>query len=178
MLTIPEEWIEGCRRQERSAQEQLYKRCYEPYLRLCLRYAGNRDDAADILNKAFFNILTRIDQYRGDGNFAGWMKRIVVNAALDFVRANSRFRGHEPVEKAGEVPEPSLSDQHLLGQDILNLLQRLPYTSATVFNLFALEGFSHREIAEALGISEGNSKWHLHHARQLLQQHLNSTAAL
>lgn len=178
MLNVPEEILEACRRRERAGQEQLYKLCYEPYLRLCLRYTGNRSDAADILNKAFFNILTRIDQYRGDGDFAGWMKRIVVNAAVDYVRANSRFRNHEPVEQAGEMPGQTLPDQDLVRHDLLQMLQALPFTTASVFNLFALEGYSHREIAEMLGITEGNSKWHLHYGRQILQKQLKSTAAL
>lgn len=178
MLTIPEEILDGCRRRERNAQEGLYKLCYEPYLRLCLRYTGNRSDAADILNKAFFNILTRIDQYRVDGDFAGWMKRIVVNAAVDYVRANSRFRYTEPVENASEVPGQNLPDGDLVRHDLLQMLQQLPFTTASVFNLFALEGYAHREIAEMLGITEGNSKWHLYHARQILQKQLKRTAAL
>lgn len=178
MLTVPVEILEGCRRKERAAQEQLYRLCYEPYMRLCLRYAGNRSDAADILNKAFFNILTRIDQYRADGNFAGWMKRIVVNAAVDYVRANSRFRYHEPVENAGEMPGEAMPDQELVRNDLLGLLQNLPFTTASVFNLFALEGYAHKEIAEMLGITESNSKWHLHYARQLLQQQLKSSATI
>ena len=178
MLSVPEDILEGCRRKERAAQEQLYRLCYEPYLRLCLRYTGNRSDAADILNKAFFNILTRIDQYRGEGNFAGWMKRIVVNAAVDYVRSNSRFRYHEPVENAGEVPGQSLPDQDLVRHDLLQMLQQLPFTTASVFNLFAMEGYSHREVGEMLGITEGNSKWHLHYARQILQQQLKTAAAL
>ncbi len=178
MLNVPEEILEGCHRKERAAQEKLYKLYYEPFMRLCLRYAGNRSDAADILNKAFFNILTRIDQYHGGGNFVGWMKRIVVNAAVDYVRANSRFRGQEPLENAGEVPGQSLPDQELVRHNLLQMLQKLPFTTSSVFNLFAIEGYSHREIGEMLNITEGNSKWHLHAARQILQKQLRLSAEL
>ncbi len=178
MLHIPEELIAGCRRQERLAQEQLYKLCYAPFMRVCLRYAGNRIDAADILHKAFFNILTRIGQFQGAGSFAGWMKRIVVNAAVDYIRANSRFRFHEPVEHAGDMPGQTMADQDLVRHDLLQMLQQLPFTSAAVFNLFALEGYSHREIAEMLGITEATSKWHVHYARRILRQQLKNTAEL
>lgn len=176
-ITIPDDVLAGCRRQERPAQERLYRLCYEPFMRLCLRYANNRDDAADILNKAFFNILTRIDQYTGQGEFVGWMKRIVVNAAVDYVRANSRFR-YEPVEQANDVPGQSQPDQELVRHDLLHLLRQLPYTTGAVFNLYAVEGYAHREIADLLNISEANSKWHLHQARKRLQQQLTETSAL
>lgn len=178
MTSIPDHILEGCRKQERGAQEQLYRHCYGPFLRLCLRYAENRADAADILNKAFFNIFTHLDQYRGDGNVLGWMKRIVVNAAVDYIRSNKRFRYHEPVEAAAELPGQSRADHQLLQNDLLDLLSHLPFTSSAVFNLYVIEGYSHREIGAMLGITEGNSKWHLHHARQILQRHLTQTAVL
>lgn len=177
-ITVSDDVLAGCRQQERSAQERLYRLCYEPFMRLCLRYANSRDDAADILNKAFFNILTRIDQYTGQGEFVGWMKRIVVNAAVDYVRANSRFRLHEPVEHAGDIPGQSSPDQELARNDVLHLLRQLPYTTGAVFNLYAVEGYAHREIAEMLNISEANSKWHLHQARKRLQQQLKETNTL
>lgn len=145
-------------------------------MRLCLRYANNRNDAADILNKAFFNILTRIDQCKEDAAMVGWMKRIVVNAAVDYIRANHRFRVHDAVEQAGDMPGQSHPDQSLARHDLMRMLRELPYTTSAVFNLFALEGYAHREIAEMLGITEANSKWHLHHARKLLQQQLNESA--
>ena len=178
-MTVPDDVLAGCRQNERAAQERLYRLCYEPFLRLCLRYANNRDDAATILNKAFFNILTRIGQYNGEGALIGWMKRIVINAAVDYVRANQRFRYHEPVENAEEMPGQSMpADQELTQHDLLTMLHDLPYTSGAVFNLFAIEGYAHREIAQMLGITETNSKWHLHNARKLLQKQLTDTATL
>lgn len=176
-ITLSAPIIKGCRMQERSAQEQLYRQCYEPFMRLCLRYANNQDDAADILNKAFFNILTRIDQCKEDAAFVGWMKRVVVNAAVDYVRANQRFRMHDPVENAGEIPGQSNPDQELIRNDLMKMLRDLPYTTSAVFNLFAIEGYAHKEIADLLGITEANSKWHLHYARKLLQTQLTETSA-
>ena len=177
-IHIPEQILGACRQQDRAAQEQLYRLCYEPFMRLCLRYANNRDDAADILNKAFFNILTRIDQYTGQGAFVGWMKRILVNVAVDYVRANQRFRFHEPVEQAHEMPGQAQPDAELARHDVLKMLRELPYTTGAVFNLFAVEGYAHREIADMLGITEANSKWHLHQARKRLQQQLKETNTL
>jgi len=178
VTAIPESILEGCRKKERRAQEQLYRHCYAPFLRLCLRYAECPADAADILNKAFFNILTKFDQFREEGNVLGWMKRIVIHAAVDYVRANRRFRYHSPMEVATDLPGASTADATLLENDLLALLRELPFTSSAVFNLFVVEGYSHREVGELLGISEANSKWHLHHARKLLQHKLQQTAAL
>ncbi len=178
MGPIPEHILDGCRKQDRAAQQQLYQLCYASFFRLCLRYAECQADAADILNKAFFNIFTRLDQYRGEGSFVGWMKRIIVNAAVDYIRSNRRFRYHEPVEAAADIPGQARADHELAHSDLLALLRHLPFTSSAVFNLYVLEGYSHREIGTMLGITEGNSKWHLHHARQILQRHLTQTAVL
>lgn len=147
-------------------------------MRICLRYASSRDDAADILNKAFFNIFTHLDQFRAEGDLFAWMKRIVINAAIDFVRSRRRLGFHDPVEAAAELPGASGPDLHIHYDDLLRYLHSLPETSGAVFNLFVIEGFSHREIGAMLGISEGNSKWHLHQARQILQQKLQTREQL
>lgn len=146
-------------------------------MRLAIRYAGNHTDAADILNRALFKVLTKIEQFNGDEqNFGGWIKRILTNEALDFVRANPAFKAHQELETATHVPvETALEEPAGLEHNITHLLRQLPLTTATVFNLFALEGYSHREIGEMLGINENNSKWHLHSARQKLQQLIRKT---
>lgn len=148
-------------------------------MRLTLRYAHNQADAADILNRGLFKVLTKIEQFNGsEANFGGWVKRIVVNEALDFVRANPAFKNFQTLETAAHVGEAPLVEPLETEQSIVQMLQHLPLTTATVFNLYALEGYSHREISKTLGISENNSKWHLHSARQKLQQLLRQTAAL
>lgn len=178
MTAIPESILEGCLKQERGAQEQLYRHCYPSFLRFCLRYADGPADAADILNKAFFNILTRFEQFQGKGDVLGWMKRIVLNAAIDYVRANRRFRQNVAIETIADLTNSSGADDHLAEQDILALLRDLPLTASAVFNLFVIEGYSHREIGELLGISEANSKWYLHYARKFLQKKLQPAVAL
>lgn len=148
-------------------------------MRVALRYARNADDAADILNRGFFKVFTKIDQFVGTAeNFGGWIRRIIINEALDFVRADPGFSGHEALEAAAHLGASPDVEHIEAAQGILQLLHRLPLTTATVFNLFAIEGFSHQEISEQLGITETNSKWHLHSARQKLQQLLRQTIAL
>ena len=179
-MQIPAITLEGCRRQDGAAQEALYRICYPEMMRLALRYAQNSADAADILNRGLFKVLTKIEQFKGnDQNFGGWIKRIVVNEALDFVRANPAFKQHQELDSALNIAvDMPNQEQASEAQNITHLLQQLPLTTATVFNLYALEGYSHREIGESLGISETNSKWHLHSARQKLQQLIRSTATL
>lgn len=174
-MNIPVSIIDGCRKNDRASQEQLHRLCYVPLMRVALRYTGNQNDAGEILNKAFFNILTRIDQFGDQGNFFGWMKRIVVNMSLDHLRATKRLKIQE--FKAEIMTETTGNDGHsmLLQNDILGMLKELPQMQALVFNLFALEGYSHSEIAEMLSITEANSKWQLYCARQILQKKLQNT---
>lgn len=171
-MEISAKILDGCQRHDAVAQEALYRICYPVLMRLAMRYTRNNADAADILNRGLFKALTKIEQFKGnEQNFGGWIKRIVVNEALDFVRANPAFSTHQELESALQLAEVApMQEQTAFEQNILHLLQQLPLTTATVFNLFALEGYSHREIGDMLGINENNSKWHLHSARQKLQQ--------
>jgi len=165
-MTISEDILAGCRRQERGAQEAFYRGCYPDGMRIALRYVLNRADAADILNRAMYKALTRLDGFSGTAaQCPAWIRTIIVREALDFLRARP--------ESLHALPPEDLPLSASFGpgdpEEILHLLGRLPRLSATVFNLFALEGYSHREIGEWLGISEANAKWHLHNARKKLQ---------
>jgi RNA polymerase sigma-70 factor (ECF subfamily) len=177
-MVISAEIFEGCRRQERPAQEQLYQRCYPDLMRVALRYVHNEADAADILNRAMFKAFTRIAQFGGTAdNFGGWLLRILVHEALDFLRARPAAQANQPLEEALHLSSGLRPDSARDAEDILALLRRLPATTAAVFNLFALEGYSHQEISAMLDISAANSRWHLHSARQKLQQWIAQTAA-
>ncbi len=170
-MQIAEPILERCRRQERAAQAELYRQCYPTLMRVALRYAPNEADAADILNRGFFKVFTRIEQFTGTHqNFGGWIRRIVVNEALDFIKANPAFKRHEELEAAAHIGQETTYEQTETTENILYLLRQLPLTTATVFNLFALEGYSHQEIGDQLGITETTSRWHLHSARQQLQR--------
>ncbi|NUO02419.1 MAG: sigma-70 family RNA polymerase sigma factor [Saprospiraceae bacterium] len=178
-MQISEMVLEGCRRHERAAQAELYRLCYPTLMRVALRYAPNADDAADILNRGFYKVFTKIDQFAGaESNFGGWIRRIIVNEALDFVRANPAFKRHEDLETAAHLGECPASEHEEAAAGILHLLHQLPMMTAAVFNLFALEGYSHQEISVQLGITETHSKWRLHSARQQLQRLLRQTTAL
>lgn len=178
-MQITEAILEGCRQHERAAQAALYRLCYPTLMRVALRYAPNADDAADILNRGFFKVFTKIDQFAGtEHNFGGWIRRVIVNEALDFVKANPAFKKHETLDAATEIGELPASEREEAAENILHLLQQIPLATAAVFNLFVLEGYSHEEISAQLGITEANSKWRLHSARQQLQRLLRQTTAL
>lgn len=149
--------IQACKRQERRAQKLLYDRYSPVMFGVCRRYVRHREDAEDVLVEAFFKVLTKIDQYRGKGSFEGWIRRIVVNESLMFLRKTHNF--HLTVEISDiDVPTKVTIEDELAAQDIVALLDELPTGYRTVFNLYVLEGFKHREIAEQLGVSINTSK--------------------
>ncbi len=162
------EIIEGCQRQERKAQQVLYERYSPKMFGLCRRYLRKQEDAEDVLIEAFFKVMTKIDQYHGNGSFEGWIRRIVVNESLMFLRKQHNFQMTVEVSNIEIKTEISVEDE-LAAQDILNLLDRLPTGYRTVFNLYVIEGYKHREIAEILGISINTSKSQLILAKKRLQ---------
>jgi RNA polymerase sigma-70 factor (ECF subfamily) len=167
------EIIAGCLRKKRKAQKALYDQYHPVLLGICLRYAKSRAEAEDVLLMAFTRIYKKIDTYTGDGSFEGWMKRIVINIAIDNYRKNAKHYFHDELE---DVPQSELGfdfipDSFAL-RDILKTIQELPDGYRMVFNLYAIEGYPHKEIAEKLGISESTSKTQLLKARKRLQQKL------
>ena len=133
------------------------------------RYVKDEMEAEDVLVESFYKILSNIDQYIGSGSFEGWMKRIVVNEALMYLRKNQKHRQWEELENV-QVSQPSVVIPHLEAQQILQLMDQLPDGYRTVFNLYIIEGYKHREIAEMLGISINTSKSQLILAKQRMKQ--------
>jgi len=169
-----QELITACRRGEASAQKLLYDRYAPRLFGLCKRYL-QREDAEDALMEGFFKIFTRIDQYDGSGNFEGWMRRIMVNQALMKIRKKHALKN--AVEPDHTLKDESFSiQQELEAEDILQLLDELPPGYRTVFNLYAIEGYKHREIAEMLGISINTSKSQFILARKKLRELLEKRA--
>ena len=155
----------GDSRALREAYNAYSKKLYP----VCLRYMGNEMAAQDALQDAFIRIFERIGQYRGDGPLGGWMRTVVVTMCLQHIRAQKAVwveLGHE-AEAASTSPFDALND--LAATDLLRLIQQLPNGYREVFNLHAIEGYRHDEVAEMLGISEANSKVRLNRARQMLQ---------
>lgn len=169
---IETQWIEGCKKHEAKAQECLFGHYSGKMYALCCRYIPDRMQAEDILVTAFTKIFNRIDQYKGEGSFEGWMRRIVVNEALTYLRRNKNMYLETDMEAAERQPDLARLENDLEAEDLLRLIAQLPSGYRMVFNLYAIDGYSHKEIAEQLGISENTSKSQLSRARVHLQNNL------
>jgi RNA polymerase sigma-70 factor (ECF subfamily) len=162
--------IGGCIRKERGSQKMLYKAFYGFSMGICLRYANNRDEAAEVMNQGFFKVFTRIETYDISRPFKAWLGRIMMNVSIDYYRANLKMAYAEDLDKAENMSNDELPDQKLNYEDLLAMVQKLPNAYRTVFNLYAIDGYTHEEIGELLHISSGTSKSNLHKARQKLKQ--------
>ena len=165
-----EQLIQGCKRGDRIAQKQLYDTFSPRMYPLCCRYVKNQDDAEDVLVTAFTKIFDRLKQYRGDGRFESWIKRIVINESLTFLRKKKQAgitMGLEEIPSDLVMTKPT---DHLEQEDLLTIISQLPPGYRIVFNLYAIDGFSHKEIAEKMNISESTSKSQLSRARSYLQK--------
>ncbi len=170
--------IGGCIKQERSSQKMLYKAFYGFSMGICLRYANNREEAAEVMNQGFFKVFTRIETYDTSRPFKAWLGKIMMNVSIDYYRSNLKMAYTEDLDKAEYVTDGELADRKLNYDDLLAMIQKLPNAYRTVFNLFAIEGYSHEEIGEMLNISSGTSKSNLHKARQKLKQMISEADKL
>jgi len=172
-MNIEATLIEACRKQERKAQHELYKRCYSGLMGICLRYEKNREDAEALLNMAFFKILTRMDQYSDAIPFEAWAKRVTINTVIDEFRKKTRDKLDFVESFDHSMPLDSMdyneAEQRYDAESLEALIRTLPPVSQKVFNLYIVDGYNHKEIGEMLSISEGTSKWHLSTARKTLQ---------
>lgn len=167
--------VEGCRRQNRIVQRQLYERFAGKLFVVCKRYVKDSDEAEDVLQDAFVKIYRHIDQFRFECPLEAWLKRIVINTALKHLRKEKPWENTADVQELAPVlPQADESLPTLNYQYLLQLIQELPPGCRTVFNLYAIEGYNHPEIADLLGIAEGTSKSQLARARTLLQQKLRN----
>jgi RNA polymerase sigma factor (sigma-70 family) len=162
--------IEGCIEQDRKCQKMLYKAFYGFAMGICLRYANSRDEAAEVMNQGFFKVFTHIGSFDTTRPFKAWLGKIMMNVSIDFYRANLKMAYTDDLETAEHISDNELADRNLNYNDLLAMVQRLPQAYRTVFNLFAIEGYSHEEIGEMLNINAGTSKSNLHKARQKLKQ--------
>lgn len=165
-----DELIKGCVRRERNAQKRLYDTFSSKMYALCCRYVKDSMEAEDVLVTAFTKILDRIDQYKGEGSFEGWIRRVVVNEALTYLRRNRSMYIETELEAADREPDYQHISDHLEAEDLMNMIQELPAGYRIVFNLYAIDGYSHKEIADQLNISENTSKSQLSRARVFLQK--------
>ena len=164
------ELLDGLRRQDRLCQRRLYERYSSLFFSVCLRYLKRSDDAEDAMVAGFFKVMTKIGSYTGQGNFEGWMRRIMVNECLMRLRKLKSLGITVELEDRSLPPEPAGILTALAESEILALLDRLPTGCRTVFNLYVVEGYKHREIAEQLGISINTSKSQLILAKKRLRE--------
>ncbi len=165
--------VAGCARGDARSQRKLFKTFYGCAMGVCMRYADNPDEASDMLSEGFMKVFANIGKYQNSGSFEAWLKRVVANAALDYRRKFMKKVEFVDIDDVVEdVSDSSVNDalSAISSKEILKMIQSLPETSRVVFNMFVFEGYSHSEIAEALGITEGTSAWHVNNARQRLKK--------
>ncbi len=173
-LVSDSDLIRGCLDGDRRMQKMLYDRFSPKMYAVCLRYMGNADDAQDILQEGFIKVYKNLERYRGDGSFEGWVRRIFVNTAIEQLRKKKiDISISEKEEETIEYKTVAAPDK--IGEkDLLNIVQELSPGYRTIFNLYVVEGFGHKEIAEMMNISEGTSKSQLARARIILQEKIKN----
>ncbi len=165
--------ISDCIKRDRKAEYEMYKRTYSYLMSICIRYTRDQDKAKEILNVGFLKILTNLEKYKPEIPFKTWIRRVMVNTLIDEYRKEKKHT--ENIQYVEEYYETdSYSDVNsavskINADQIHELIGKLPPASAQVFNLYVIDGYPHKEIAEMLGISEGTSKWHLNSAREKLK---------
>ncbi len=164
--------IRACLKQDLPAQKLLYERFASTMLFVCLRYVQNRQEAEDLMIKGFTKVFKKLHQFKSEGSFQAWVRRIMVNECLGYLRSNKSMYLEVELESAEMEPDYALLLQNLEVEDLMKMIEQLPPGYRTVFNLFALEGYSHHEIAQMLHISVSTSKSQLSRGRKLLQHYL------
>ncbi|MEM6542056.1 MAG: RNA polymerase sigma factor [Bacteroidota bacterium] len=163
-----EELIKRCKEQNRKAQEELYRKYSGVLFGMCLKYSRNKTEAEDNLHDSFMTIFDKIGQYNSRGSFEGWMKRITVNTVLQKYRKERHL--DVVSENVGEEVDIDTHDAPISLSRWLSFLQELPHKYRLTFNLYVLDGYSHKEISEMLGTSTGTSKSNLARARMILKE--------
>lgn len=161
--------IKGCLKGDRIAQRHLFESYSGKFLAICIRYLKDREHAEDVMIEGFMKIFEKLNQYQGSGSFEGWMKRIMVTQALMKLRSNRHLMMEVHVDSDAAYPDQQYETNHLEVAELMELLEALPVGYRTVFNLYAIEGYAHKEIADLLGITESTSKSQLNRARNVLK---------
>ncbi|HEY3403958.1 MAG TPA: RNA polymerase sigma factor [Ohtaekwangia sp.] len=163
--------IEGCKKRDRESQRLLYKHHYAYAMSICSRYTRTREEAREILNDGFMKVFSKIDQYNPETSFEGWIRRIMINTAIDHYRKEVKHYHHIPIQD-GEHVIPEIPADDLSHQELIRMIQQLSPAYRAVFNLYVVDGYTHKEISKILGISEGTSKSNLLKAREVLRKKL------
>ena len=160
----------GCQREDRKAQQALFQHYADKLLGLCIRYVKDKEIAEEIMIIGFTKVFEKIGTYRGEGSFEGWIKRLMVNECLMYLRKQQRLGYTSDIDEINQAETAVQPETDLEVNELLNMIHELPEGYKTVFNMYAIEGYSHKEIAESLNITEGTSKSQLSKARSFLQK--------
>jgi RNA polymerase sigma factor (sigma-70 family) len=167
-----DELMEGCKAGNRQMQEMLYRQTAAKMLAICMRYAKDRMEAEDVLQVGYIKVFEKVKDFKREGSFEGWMCRVMVNTAIESYRKNLRTLNVVSIDDNYEQPSVAPDFSRLGMQELMKVIQKLADGYRMVFNMYVIEGYSHKEIAETLGISEGASKSQLSRARAILQQEI------
>lgn len=172
--------IEGCAKHNRKAQQMLYDKYSRLLLGICMRYAGDKAEAEDILQDSFLKIFFSIKDFSGTGSFAGWMRKVAVNTAITHYHKNLKHRYHIEIEEyvSVETGTSSFEESLFTSEELYIVLNELPAGYRMVFNLYAVEGYKHKEIAEMLGIDTNTSKSQYSRAKAALREKLEKLGRL
>lgn len=168
-----EDLINGCIEENSAYQRELYEKYGGKMFAVCLRYASSREDAEDALQEAFIRIFDNISKFRREGSFEGWMRRITVHTVLRLIQKKTPLQYAEDTSTLTKISTASDAISQLSEKDLLGLINQLPTGYKVVFNMYAIEGYSHAEIAESLGISEGTSRSQYSRAKKHLQHFIH-----
>ena len=165
------ELIQGCLESSLKHQRELYHRYAPKMMGVCMRYAGSEEEAEDMLQEGFLTVFRKIETYAGTGELGAWIRRVMVNTALMYLRKMKKFQVHVEIEEVDFFLESNESlFSGIAAGELMQMIQQLPAGYRTVFNLYAIEGYNHREIGEQLGISSGTSKSQYSRAREMLRK--------
>jgi len=166
-----EKLIAGCKKNESWARKKLYELYAPTMLGICVRYLNDIEDAKDIMHEGFIRVFTKIDSYSATGSLGGWMRRIFITTALEFLRNSRSLYSLDILDYEETIENYEISAvENLSAEEILECISELPKGYQLVFNLYAIEGYSHAEIAKMLNVKEGTSRSQFAHAKQLLQK--------
>ena len=178
LFTNEAQLVKSLQKGDAKAQRHLYEKYSARLLAVCVRYINDKMEAEDVMIEGFMKIFDRIDQFKGEGSFEGWMRRLMTNEALMYLRTKRHIEIDIDAPEAQHLSDYEWADAALESADLMGIIGKLPTGYRTVFNLYAIEGYSHAEIAEQLGITESTSKSQLHRARALLQEMIKEMEGL
>ena len=187
-MQLDSQLLKDCNRGDRKAQYKLYRLCYPILMGICLRYHKEESEAAAILNEGFLKIITKLTSFKKEVPFEAWIRRIMINTVIDNYRKNRKvkelieYTDFSEQEYTDDLIDFNEADKQFDLAQLEAMIRRLPSMSQKVFNLYAIDGYTHKEIGELLGISDGTSKWHLSSARKKLtdwmKKSMNSSSVI